>query len=91
MTEYEISTGMPTQQDCEHQCLVMLRTIDDLDGHLENPAAAKYVDLIVERNGGEKKIFHLFKKPNSFVFVTSIETMPVKAVCVLSTVYPPWE
>ena len=46
MTEYEIAAGMPTTQDCEKHCIGMLRTIDDLDHHLDEPAVAKFVDLI---------------------------------------------
>ena len=46
VTEYEIASGMPTAQDCEKHCIGMLRTIDDLDQHLDEPAVAKFVDLI---------------------------------------------
>ena len=46
VTEYEIASGMPTAQDCEKHCIGMLRTIDDLDQHLDEPVVAKFVDLI---------------------------------------------
>ena len=46
VTEYEIAAGMPSTQDCEKHCIGMLRTVDDLDQHLEEPAIAKFVDLI---------------------------------------------
>ncbi len=46
MTEYEIAMGMPNTEDCEKHCLVVMRTIDDLDRHLDDPRVSKFVDLL---------------------------------------------
>ena len=45
VTEYEIREGMPMDENCEQTCLTVVRHVDDLEEHVANPRAMRFIDV----------------------------------------------